>query len=272
MHFEIYYFIAQFAILCNLSHVTKAKAMIGAGIKIVDENQFRYLASIQQISRLNNQVLFNHICTGTLISSKNVLTAEHCLHNELKENLQVAIGSNDFRYGVKYNILWWLTYDAWAEHKNDKYIFRNNDIAILRLNGDIHSIVPPLISNTLTLGLYDLTVTAVGWGKIENGQVFPKLKSVDLTVITNSECENRVLRFARKQYNVPLRYICTAANPPALLHYGDSGGPLLYNNQIIGISISTVPEDEYIVDPNKLNIHLVTQYYQDFISEVKNIP
>lgn len=81
-----------------------------------------------------------HICTGVLITSELVLTAAHCLHEKLLNQIQVIVGSVDLLGGRKYEPSMWITYDQWANSKNvskeSQYTRNNNaanDIAMIKV-------------------------------------------------------------------------------------------------------------------------------------------
>jgi secreted trypsin-like serine protease len=121
--------------LSFLGHLNdvKVNAMIGENVKLVEQGKFRFAVSILRVRFDNNQRIENHFCTGALISIKDVLTAEHCMINEILSQTYVTIGSVDFRHGTKYEILWWISYDQWARYKVLHQNFKNNDITIIRV-------------------------------------------------------------------------------------------------------------------------------------------
>ncbi|XP_011495322.1 PREDICTED: chymotrypsin-2-like [Ceratosolen solmsi marchali] len=268
MNFQIFYFTAQLILFCNLNHV--AQALFGENVRLVRSSEYPFVTSLLRISTINNQLTETHFCSGALISMKDVLTAEHCLAHELLASLLAMVGLNDFRYGKKYGVAWWVTYDQWTASQRISKTFNHNDIAILRLAHEVHDVTPATISRTITYGLYDLEVVALGWGKFSNGEINPKMNAANLKIITNFACENKVESMLGIKDTVSLRFVCSIAEPEVLLQRSDAGGPLVYNDEIIGINLSACPDPEKQPCTSAVNIHLVIEYYNYFISSVKN--
>jgi hypothetical protein len=57
-----------------------------------------------------------------------------------------------------------------------------------------------------------------GWGKKANGEIPRFLETVELKVLTTEECENKIEKGYGSRIILDDRYICTAANPLALLN------------------------------------------------------
>jgi hypothetical protein len=75
----------------------------------------------------------DHVCSGVLVSMRDVLTVEHC-HNYFQNHVpEVIVGSNNIRRGSRYYVSWWLSYNQWTEIRQTTRQFPSNDITILRV-------------------------------------------------------------------------------------------------------------------------------------------
>jgi V8-like Glu-specific endopeptidase len=74
-----------------------------------------------------------HICTGTLVSTVDVLTAGHCVDSVDQSHLRIIAESVDIRNGRIFNILCIITYNQWAVINNIESSHDVNDIAIIKV-------------------------------------------------------------------------------------------------------------------------------------------
>jgi secreted trypsin-like serine protease len=122
----LYYNHILFILICNLLDSTPVfdyEANIIGGID-VDINEFPYQASIR--------VRGLHICGGTIISMKHILTAAHCVStiSPPYSHLKIVTGTSSLNYGGEYHNI--RRIDIYPEYNdNDSYV---NDISIVTVN------------------------------------------------------------------------------------------------------------------------------------------
>ncbi|XP_067272007.1 granzyme B-like [Pseudorasbora parva] len=211
-----------------LPHLTfTAHVNVNVNVSIVNGREARphsrpYMVSLQFHG--------SHICGGSLISNRFVLTAAHCWNRKMI--LTVAVGAHDLRnskgsdsIGVK----------SYIPHPN--YIGPpnpiQNDIMLLKLKKKVR-----LQRNVRLISLPnkgedvgpDTVCSVAGWGYLEtNGPGSNVLMEADTTTINQAECQRRW-----GTYFLAPQMICAYGYGGSCT--GDSGGPLVCGKTAVGVT------------------------------------
>jgi V8-like Glu-specific endopeptidase len=107
--------------------------MIGHNIRDAQENEYSYVVSLMQIDCFLTNPQYDHICTGTLVTRKDVVTSEHCVQDRELDDTKLMVGAVNLWQSRSYNILWWISYEQWAVSHNIVIEFDLNDVAVIRV-------------------------------------------------------------------------------------------------------------------------------------------
>ncbi|XP_065363290.1 serine protease SP24D-like [Calliphora vicina] len=194
------------------------------GGKNAKENQFPYQISL----RYYNQ----HICGGSIISKNYVVTAAHCVTTVSGSTIKkTPVSIITIRAGSREVDSGGVTVGVSQVNVHPNYRNFNNDIAVvklskpLELNGSIQPIA--LATKSLKPGV---KVVTTGWGRLRTGGDTPQILQFNTLIsISNAECKRRI-------GNVATSTLCLSHTVGNGVCNGDSGGPAVYKNQLVGVT------------------------------------
>lgn len=163
-----------------------------------------------------------HFCSGTLITPRIVLTASHCLDAINTNHTDIIFRRTDLRFkkGISRAIVKKISHPQFSD-KNLAY-----DFGLLYLNAPVSGIKPLKIYNSKIPTLTSL-LTA-GWGIDNSGSSSNILRQLSIQTQKWASCQRVYENLARSSF-------CATGRSGGDTCTGDSGGPALFRNQIVGI-------------------------------------
>jgi len=193
--------------------------------KVAMKNEFPWMVRIPYIN-----------CGGSLINSRWILTAAHCVSSRLT----VFLGDHNMEDDETQEIQMEIT--EIIEHPNYKFLPGETtpiyDFALLKLKNDIdfmkHSHIRPVcLPKDTTHDYVGWETTVTGWGVIDEEKTKPELlQSISGTVQSNLQCSK--LKMGCKGTpqpecsvtGIPDHMMCVTYQDGKIC-FGDSGGPLV---------------------------------------------
>ncbi|CAO1364180.1 unnamed protein product [Diamesa serratosioi] len=228
---KLFCLLLVFYFLGKITTLPVQNQKIIGGYEVHSAKVFRYQVAIYSTSSISGV----NLCSGSLISSKFVLSAAHCIHTS---------NSSHIFYGI-YNVMT-PNFDNHQEVSSKNYKIHPKyqkyiaDIALIELNTDVifsDTIQPIALPswNDQTNLFEDHKAIVAGWGVFSNEQLISEyLRFVDLNIISNKECRKMFAALVTDEI------ICTSGKEVKSSCSGDSGSALVsydINNQLIQIGI-----------------------------------
>ncbi|RZC41810.1 Trypsin domain containing protein [Asbolus verrucosus] len=197
-----------------------------------------------------------HLCGGSIINENWIVTAAHCMMEQLPEDYQVLVGTTSLDSGgTLYNVTTLIVHPAY----NDT-IF-TDDIAVLKVDGRFNLTELVQIVEISEVSDNDSVIVA-GWGAIEDALVSTELLYAKLTTLSSDDC-TRLSEGGEYIFDRGPGQVCALAGKGISPCWGDSGGPLILNGTLVGIVSYAV----YPCGNGYPDIYTRVSYYVDWINE-----
>ncbi len=192
-----------FIFMALLTH--SAFASVGNQVKKLDVKEFSAVCRLTITDNYGNY----GICTATVVSSNQLLTAEHCFHHSDLDRLVVVATCGNQELDS------FISIQKFRKNAKDNSGY---DLAIIKTSEPIQNIAPISITKFPEMYILKPTCRVLGFGKDEHGRT-DDLRGFDLL-------NERLYLFKEAPQNIKM----SSKLGPVLQNTvteGDSGGPLL---------------------------------------------
>ncbi|PZC78101.1 hypothetical protein B5X24_HaOG200359 [Helicoverpa armigera] len=231
-------FIIFLGLLATSFAVPRSISRIVGG-KDTDISVYPFMANMQF---LEGGLWWRTYCGGSLLTRTSVLSAAHCFYGDHVWQWRVILGSSMAHSGGTVH-----TINRIVLHPQYDHSVYNFDVAIVHLNSPAaysDTVQPASIAGSNYHVADGTSVTHVGWGRLwYMGPTSERLQHVDINVINHELCAERYAYLkTQPRYehwpdvtdNMMCAGILNIGGKDAC--GGDSGGPLLHNNVIVGVT------------------------------------
>lgn len=168
-------------------------------------------------------------CGGSIISSRHIITAGHCVQGQTAARVSIRVGSNQVGQGKSYKAAKIQAHPKFRADANGI----DYDMAIVTLAQDL-----TFSDSVKAIGIVAATPNAgddallSGWGETGPDHNYPRtLQSVHYPIISKAECK----RLNGNNWPTTDRFICALQSGGGKGScYGDSGGPLVVGGKLAG--------------------------------------
>ncbi|XP_050072586.1 trypsin-5-like [Anopheles maculipalpis] len=194
--------------------------IVGGHVATIES--YPYQVSVQELSV--------HVCGGSIITDRWILTAGHCVDDTIPRYMNVRVGSafyneNGTVYGVEMAI----------PHPNHVPYSWIMDFALLQLNESLvfsTFVQPVALASHRNDQLYDRDCVVTGWGRTLNEEEsFDQLRAVEIPLVSRELCNVTYEGKIDKSMICAGDYITGGKGSCAY----DSGGPLVCAGVQVGI-------------------------------------
>ncbi len=233
-----------------------APKIVGGGAANQGEN--RWITSLQFQGQ--------HGCGASLIATRWVLTAAHCVEGENASGVSVWIGGHDLRrpqQGITAQVSQIIVHEGYDGNTLE------NDIALLELDQDIDASIPrvklanaTVMTNAASDGHL---VTASGWGALSEGGPSPDLlHEVRIPVVANQICNRPAAYNGEVADSMLCAGLSTGGKDSC---QGDSGGPLWVRFEDQDYQVGVVSWGDGCARPNKYGVYTRVQSFTTWVSD-----
>ncbi|XP_028252010.1 complement factor D [Parambassis ranga] len=230
-----------------------------------------YMASIQ----VPEGARLKHECGGFVIADQWVMTAAHCLPNGAQGRV-VVLGVHSLSQPEDTK----QTFNILEVHIHPQFtiVNYNNDIALIKLDRVFNATEAVGTVQFLRAGgtdpPIDAEVDTAGWGSLDDLQTRPDtLREVVVKVFNPKRCGRSDYYGSKFTSNMMCAFkLCPNPCPTSFKKEdtcdGDSGGPLLYNGVVVGITSNGGAKCGQLKKPG---IYTVVSHYTEWIDNTMGL-